>query len=691
MASSFDLSILDGTNGFVIQGLDKKSKFGGALSSAGDVNGDGFIDIIIRAKNADADGTQDNSGKAYVIFGKNSSFAGFQLSDLDGSNGFVINGINSGDLAGTSVSSLDINSDGFSDLVIGANNADPNDNNNAGEVYVVFGKESGFDSNLNLSNLQGDNGFTLNGIDERDLAGFAVSNVGDVNNDNIDDLIISAPDADPNGNTDAGENYIIFGRENGTFPANLNLSELDVTDGFVINGIDSKDRSGVSVDGAGDINGDGIDDLIIGANFAAPNEKNSAGETYVVFGKGSNFDASLNLADLNGNNGFIIHGIDAGDGSGATVSGAGDVNGDGIADLIIGAPSVDRNGKDNVGEAYVVFGRDGGFASVLDLSTLNGHDGFTIYGVGVDDYLGTAVSGAGDVNGDRLDDILVSAVGSNNENGETHVIFGSTQRFPASIDLTDLHPNQGYAIQGSQEGGRSGEVVDGAGDVNDDGIDDILIGAPLVNVGELDGAGEAYVVFGRDERALDIDDYTHAAGGEVNTQEIKGIPIRINNVEGVSKIEFTFTFDPDLLEVTAFIPEGNFQTWESTVTEDTAGEVKITLSGDALTGSAAEVGLLGLEVPENAVYGSVNQIGLESVRFNNGDKDAIGDTATHLVAHLGDANGDGQLTAVDAATISYLAAGIDSEFEAYPGVDPLLVADLNGDSVISAFDASLVM
>ena len=440
--------------------------------------------------------------------------ASFNLSELNGSNGFVINGIDEGDFSGGSVSGAgDINGDSIDDLIIGATRADPNGNSSAGETYVVFGKSGGFDASLNLSQLNGSNGFVINGIDEVDLSGSSVSDAGDINGDGIDDLIIGATRADPNGNSSAGETYIVFGKS-GSFDASLNLSELNGSNGFVINGIDFYDVSGFSVSGAGDINGDGCDDLIIGAPVVDTTEvfyDPPSGESYVVFGQAEGFGASLNLSDLNGSNGFIISGINSADLLGISVSDAGDINGDGIDDLIIGADDADPNGNSSAGETYIVFGKSGSFDATLNLSQLDGSNGFVLNGIDERDFSGGSVSGAGDINGDGIDDLIIGANGAdpngNSRAGETYVVFGNSEGFNASLELSELNGSNGFVLNGIDPDDLSGVSVSGAGDINGDGVDDLIIGAPGADPNDTP-AGETYVVYGNIPPELDLNGST---------------------------------------------------------------------------------------------------------------------------------------------------------------------------------------
>ncbi|CAB5504767.1 beta strand repeat-containing protein [Bathymodiolus thermophilus thioautotrophic gill symbiont] len=434
--------------------------------------------------------------------------------------GFVINGQSAGDYSGRSVSLAgDVNGDGLDDLIIGANEADPYGKTDAGKSYVVFGKSDGAVANLSDIAL-GTGGFVINGEKGYDLSGTSVSSAGDINGDGLDDLIIGANKADPDGRTDAGKSYVVFGKSDGVV---ANLSALG-TGGFVINGENIGDWSGHSVSSAGDVNGDGLGDLIVGASYASLSNKNSIGKSYVVFGKADK--TAVNLSTIvAGTGGFVINGENIGDHSGFSVSSAGDVNGDGLDDLIVGAPYANFGDKTDAGKSYVVFGKIG--KTAVNLSTMaSDKTGFVINGENAGDYNGISVSSAGDVNGDGLDDLIVGACRADpngrDKAGKSFVVFGKVD--VNAVNLSTIAAGTGgFVINGENAADWSGYSVSSAGDVNGDGLDDLIVGVKEVGTNSKGDVSKSYVVFGKvDVNAVNLSTIAAGTGGFVINGENAG-------------------------------------------------------------------------------------------------------------------------------------------------------------------------
>ena len=362
----------------------------------------------------------------------------------------------------------------------------------------------------------GRGGFKIVGV-----GAYVNAGAGDVNGDGIDDLIVGAsgPYGGDSSNYAAGAAYVVFGRT-GDFTSPVDLDEVAAgSGGFKILGENPGDRSGFRVSAAGDVNGDGIDDLIVGARL---NDSGGyqAGAAYVVFGRTGGFASPIDLDEVAaGSGGFKMQGENRGDEAGWAVSTAGDINGDGIDDLIVGAPG-NEGGSVRAGAAYVVFGRTDGFANPVDFDRVAaGSGGFKIQGENADDLAGEAVSAAGDVNGDGIDDLILVAPSNDNGSnyaGAAYVVFGRTDGFASPVDLDSVAAGSGgFKIQGEDEGGSPRWSVSEAGDVNGDGIDDLIVGV-YRNDGGSNYAGAAYVVFGRTggfASTVDLDEVAAGSGG----------------------------------------------------------------------------------------------------------------------------------------------------------------------------------
>jgi hypothetical protein len=483
---AFSLAAVNGKNGFRFDGLAQGDTLGRTVSSAGDVNGDGFDDIIIGSSGATIAG-QKSRGEAYVIFGTDKGLpAQLDPKDLNGKNGFRIQAElgNSNSYFALAVGDAgDVNNDGFDDVIVGGIADGGGFTGTTEKVFVIFGKAGGFAPVLKASTLNGGNGFELSHPFAADpnfgtYIRMSVDGAGDLNGDGFDDLVIGAVNADF-AVQNAGAAYVVFS-PGATAPASINLNTLNGTNGFRLDGPNAFANLGYSVSQAGDVNGDGFDDLIVSAPRATVAGA-SSGSGYVVFGKNTPFAASFGVGALNGVNGFRIPAIDNRGDTGSTVSGGGDFNGDGVDDIVIGAPYAGPSFT-YPGASYVIFGKEtsttGNFAADFALGTLNGANGFKITGESSYDYAGRAVL-AGDVNGDGFADIAVGALGIEAHNefrGGAYVIYGKATP-PANFLLSSLDGLNGVKILGAKAGDQAGLGISGAGDFNNDGHADLLIGA----------------------------------------------------------------------------------------------------------------------------------------------------------------------------------------------------------------------
>jgi hypothetical protein len=317
------------------------------------------------------------------------------------------------------------------------------------------------------------------------FSGKAVSAAGNVNGDGIDDLIIGAA---TNGLGQASC-YVVFGGSNVGGDGVIEATSLNGSNGFVIGNVEVGVEFCSAVSAAGDVNDDGIGDLLIGAPGVNINGS-SSGAIYVVFGASNvGSDGFIEASSLDGTNGFMVVGLGDYTLLGKAVSDAGDINGDGIDDLLIGA----------LRSSYVIFGAaEIGAGGVLESSSLNGNTGFVL--TGILSNTDAAASGIGDFNNDGFDDLLIGSNSADSnghvDSGVSYVVFGASDvGVSGALALPTLDGDNGFAINGVTTGDSSGKSVSDVGDVNGDGINDLLIGALGADVNDFSGA--AYVVFGQ--------------------------------------------------------------------------------------------------------------------------------------------------------------------------------------------------
>ncbi len=471
------------------------------ITTVGDVNGDGFDDLIIGAPGDNNTFALNDAGVVYVYFGASSLPSTY---DLRNHTGLIIEGADPDDLQGAALAACDFNDDGIDDIITGAPYADGQGNlrTNSGEVYIFYG--GSYLTNLGYWNLSSSvANTTIFGNNSGDFFGSYLA-VGNINLDTYDDLIVGAPGGDGvnplAGVPESGEAVVIFGNKS-TFP----IEDLNLSTSFnftTIYGEDMFDRFGAVVAGGGDFNGDGIEDIAVsapdarGPGDAAPNH----GEVCVIFWN-DNISKFIDLNDFSINANLTVYGARSGDNLGEYSAILSDITGDNLAELIVGAPNangISGSGPSDSGATYIING--------TQMITSNENWDLFFKNADHEIYFPTAGDESGswldsfDWNDDGIDDILISAPygdgPSNNFNnvGEVICINGSPS-LPPVINLQTFDPP--YLFFGSDNGDRFGHVI-AHGDLNGDSYLDLISLADYAdgkNEVRIDG-GEIYVIFG---------------------------------------------------------------------------------------------------------------------------------------------------------------------------------------------------
>ena len=439
--------------------------FGYSVAPAGDVNSDGYADLAVGAWGYDLS-SGFNEGKAYVYYG---SASGLNLTP-----DWSAVGEDTNIYFGYPVASAgDVNGHGYDDLAVGA----PSYNSGTGKVYIYLGSANGLSITADWSAI---------GEAASNYFGQSVSSAGDVNGDGYADLAVGAYLF----NT-TGKAYVYHGSTTG-------LSTIPTWSAV---GEDVNNLFGYSVASAGDMNGDGYADLAVGAY----GYDIATGKVYVYHGSANGLSITPN---------WSVFGETEDTCFGQSVASAGDVNGDGYADLAAGAPCLNMPGQDNNGKVYVYHGSVGSLKFTPDWSAV---------GEGENSYFGESVASVGDVNGDGYDDLAIGASGYNTSTGKAYVYHGSTNGLSITVDWSavgeDIYDRFGYSVAS-------------AGDVNGDGYADLVVGAFDFN----NIIGKAYNYYGSAGpagctvyclwvTALDLRDILNGVRGVVSIQDENGIAV----------------------------------------------------------------------------------------------------------------------------------------------------------------------
>lgn len=461
----------DPSMGLYFDGTKLAGLAGSSVGDAGDFNGDGLADLYVVE-------TKPNS-RVYVLFG-GPTLADTTLTDAENGVGGVLIDVDIGVTPISVAGAGDVNDDGFADLVIGT----PTNPKTvgAGGAYVIRGRAATMA--IKLNSLPAGVGLLLGPDTANNRFGTAVAGLGDINGDGFDDFAVTATNAVAN-NILTGAAFMVYGAS-GLHKGNIQKDYAALGKAIRIDGPAAGGNFGSSVAGVGDFNKDGRRDLAVGQQGWS----GGRGRAYVLY-KQANSDSFQLPTDPDPDVGLAMAGsIQANDYIGTTVAGAGDFNSDGFADLIVGNGVFLR-------KVLVVYGGAYGGASTADMLVQNGNA--SVISTLAPGFVGPAVAGGRDVNGDGFDDVVIGAHDSA-PNGEVYVAFGTAKGVPiAPRTVADLIAGKGgFAIAGAGMAGKAGTSVALVSSVNDDELADVLIGAPGFDVTGSNNEGRAYVVHGGD-------------------------------------------------------------------------------------------------------------------------------------------------------------------------------------------------
>jgi hypothetical protein len=426
------------------------AQFGYSLAPAGDVDADGFSDIIVGARWYTNGQGQDAEGAAFIYRGSGN---GQLIGPV------VIEGNQLNAAMGNKVSSAgDVDGDGYSDVLISAYLFDSGIMKDNGIVNLYLGSSTGISAQQQPAR-------TFYGNDN-DHMGSSIACAGDVNGDGYSDILLGAEYHD-NGQFNEGAVFVYQGSKDGIIGDPASMLESNQGDGWF----------GTAVSSAGDVNGDGYSDILIGC-YTFDNGQKDEGHVFVYHGGADGVGTNGSVTLTNNKSSSYM---------GTSVASAGDVNSDGYDDIIVGAPNYDKYGE-NEGIAFLYYGSPTG---------INFNDNLSLYSNYANGYFGGSVAGAGDVNGDGYDDVLVGAkeytIGASHQ-GVVFLYNGASG---------GLNPS-GLAITVNKADADFGFAVAGAGDVNRDGYADFIVGAPtysatgtiFVYPGGANGAGNPVPING---------------------------------------------------------------------------------------------------------------------------------------------------------------------------------------------------